>query len=51
MSKIVTNIAELVGNTPLMELVGYEKNMTSKQRCSENLNISTHPEASRTVQH
>ena len=25
MSKIVTNIAELVGNTPLMELVGYEK--------------------------
>ena len=46
--KINDSLTELVGNTPLVRLHGYEKNLGSRHAYLQRLNTSTRLEASRT---
>ena len=49
MAKIVKNIEELVGRTPLFEFEKFEENTTSKHICWENWSILIHRVPSRTA--
>lgn len=42
-NKIYSSIAELVGNTPLVELGNYESSMTCMPECWQSWNILIHP--------